>query len=772
MQNRSEGLPATVAALVAQQRAEWPLMREGYAALREIETRNITIARSNLVIQHNPRRIISTAARVDRDSIEARRCFLCAASLPPEEKGIAYESDMIILCNPFPILDNHLSIVHRRHIAQQIEGNVEILLRLARDLSPAYFVLYNGPECGASAPDHLHFQACSRTLLPVEDDLRRSISESKNDAISGDGAAVFMPNETGRSVIVFRSAEISRLARLIYGALDELSKETAKAEPMVNIICTHEEGEWRVFLFPRARHRPSYYFAEDGERLTVSPGAIDMAGVIVVPRREDFARIDASHIEQIFSEVSLSKEKVDKVIENLMIKHQSEPPAQKEPLIRVGLVTGVRAARVTLHGRFTDANGVSFTEGDYTATAENGAISLDGDKQIRARSLSLSPVKFDDCRFTVHDVVIGIDFHWERKESQSFQGTLELRASEEGLIVVNELPLEAYLISVISSEMSAYCPVELLRAHAIVARGWLLAQLQGTQNKTGDIAQRASRSTQEEIIRWYDRENHAEFDVCADDHCQRYQGISKAFSQAAFDAVSDTRGKVLMSEGEICDTRYAKSCGGRTEIYSAAWENMDVPYLSSIYDGEDDPDGYILPLSVESNAEAWIASSPEAYCNAASSELLSRILTSFDQETQNFYRWEVDYSGDELSEIIEARLGRDLGRIVALEPIERGHSGRIIRLRITGEKESFIIGKELEIRRTLARSHLYSSAFVVRSEQNPATGFIERVRLIGAGWGHGVGLCQIGAAVMADIGHSHEEILAHYFRNTRLSALY
>ncbi|MCI0488672.1 MAG: SpoIID/LytB domain-containing protein [Blastocatellia bacterium] len=461
---------------------------------------------------------------------------------------------------------------------------------------------------------------------------------------------------------------------------------------------------------------------------------------------------------------------------------------KSEPSIRVGLVTGARAARVTLQGRFTDANGKSFTEGDYTATAENGAITLYGERQVRAHSLRFSAEDFDACRFTVHDVTIGIDFHWERKESQSFQGTLELRAGEEGLIVINELPLEAYLVSVISSEMSASCPAELLRAHAIVARGWLLAQLRGSrvageqgsrgagergfEHSNASTIHHASRVTPAEIIRWYDRENHAEFDVCADDHCQRYQGISKAFSQAAFDAVRETRGKALMSEGEICDARYSKSCGGMTEVYSAAWEDRDVPYLASIYDGAGEPTGYSMPLTVESNAEVWITSSPEAYCNAASGELLARILTGFDQETQDFYRWEVSYSGDELSEIIEARLGLGLGRIIALEPLERGRSGRIIRLRISGEKESVIIGKELEIRRALARSHLYSSAFVVRSEQYPETGFIECVRLVGAGWGHGVGMCQIGAAVMADLGRGHEEILAHYFLNAKLSALY
>jgi len=319
--------------------------------------------------------------------------------------------------------------------------------------------------------------------------------------------------------------------------------------------------------------------------------------------------------------------------------------------------------------------------------------------------------------------------------------------------------------------MSASCPVELLRAHVIVSRSWLLAQLEKARDSPESVASPPNNQSGEascELIRWYDRESHADFDVCADDHCQRYQGTTKAFSEAVFQAVSDTRGDVLVFDGKICDARYSKSCGGMTERYGAAWEDMDLPYLKCIYDGPGDLQGWGLPLTSEANAERWITSSPPAYCNATDRELLSRILPGFDQETLDFYRWETAYEGDELGELISSRLRIDVGAVTDLEPLERGCSGRIIRLRVTGSRKALVIGKELLIRRALSRSHLYSSAFVVKKESGPAP----RFRLLGAGWGHGVGMCQIGAAIMADSGQSHEQILAHYFRGATLGRLY
>jgi peptidoglycan hydrolase-like amidase len=440
----------------------------------------------------------------------------------------------------------------------------------------------------------------------------------------------------------------------------------------------------------------------------------------------------------------------------------------REPELRVGLIDAVREARFTLSGRF-EAEGGTLVDGDHVAVVENATVNLAG--LPSARKITLAPADFSSCRFTVHGVKIGIDFHWERLESQQFQGKLTISAEGDRLTIINELPLESYLISVISSEMSASCPVELLRAHAIVSRSWLLSQLQ--KNPADLVKQvRGMDGSSEELIRWYDRESHKGFDVCADDHCQRYQGIGKAFSLSAFEAVRDTSGKALVYQGEICDTRYSKSCGGMTEVYRAAWEEKEVPYLSSIYDGlSETPQEYQMPLTFEENAESWITGSPPACCGMVSPELLSRIVPDFDQETSDSFRWRVHYSQDELGEILQSRYGLDFGRIRELKAIERGSSGRIIKLKINGEKRSLVIGKELEIRRALSRSHLYSSAFVVRSKNETAE-YPTEFTLIGAGWGHGVGLCQIGAAVLADRGSTHAAILSHYFKSAELISIY
>ena len=442
-----------------------------------------------------------------------------------------------------------------------------------------------------------------------------------------------------------------------------------------------------------------------------------------------------------------------------------------EPIITVGLMTGVDSSSVVLEGAFETAEGEDVPEGHYVIRRVEKTIRAEGPTIVEAPSLSLRARELESCRATLDEVVIGIDFHWQRKESQSFQGTLTFAAGPDGITIVNELPLESYLVSVISSEMSASCPPELLRAHSIVSRSWLLAQLAGDKV----AAQPAPPVDDHEIVRWYGRESHADFDVCADDHCQRYQGISKAFSRGAFDAVEATRGVTLVWGEQICDARYSKSCGGMTEEYRAAWEDKEVPYLSVVYDGPRKPTEFAMPLTDHANAEAWITSSPPAYCNAdfaESGELLTRILPGFDQETKDFYRWEVVYSQSEIGEILGRRTGIDFGRVKTLRPLERGKSGRITRLEIAGEKRSVIIGKELEIRRALSRSHLYSSAFVVRADGDRGNGCPAFFRLTGAGWGHGVGLCQIGAAVMAELGHSHKEILDHYFRGSRLRTLY
>ncbi len=451
---------------------------------------------------------------------------------------------------------------------------------------------------------------------------------------------------------------------------------------------------------------------------------------------------------------------------------------REEPSIKVGLMSGAESVRFELLGQFKTESGERVKAGAYTAALTADGIEVTGEDKITGAAIGLSPVDFASCQFKIHDVIIGINFHWQRQETQTFQGSLRILRENNSFTVINELPLEAYLISVISSEMNANCPPELLRAHAIVSRSWLLAQLVNASRiaeqevAPPNLQPDHSQDGDEELIKWYDRENHTGFDVCADDHCQRYQGISKVFSDEAIQAVQDTNGKVLVFDEEICDARYSKSCGGMSEVYRAAWEEKAVPYLTAVYDWLGDKENFPMPLTDEANAETWITSEPKAYCNTKSKALLSQILPGFDQETLDFYRWRVRYSQAELQELLRSRTGIDFGDIFSLEAIERGKSARLIKLKITGTKRTVIIGKELEIRRALSPSHLYSSAFVVKAEPNQTTEFPQTFELIGAGWGHGVGLCQIGAAVMADSGFNHEQILSHYFKSSELRSLY
>ncbi len=420
-------------------------------------------------------------------------------------------------------------------------------------------------------------------------------------------------------------------------------------------------------------------------------------------------------------------------------------------MIAVGLMEGRSAVDVELAGVFRDASGMAYKPARYRFTSE----------------VTLTPSDLASSSFALEDVTIGIGFHWERKERQVFRGALRIIKRDAGLTVVNDVPLEEYVTSVISSEMSASCPIELLKAHAVISRSWLLfpkaqpspgapAEREPVRAKPQERAAGPEQGSHaHEILRWYGREAHPDFDVCADDHCQRYQGITKAFSPEAANAVAATTGEFLRYNGMICDARFSKCCGGITERYSTAWEDQEIRYLESVYDGPEQARSYIL--------ETWIRSDPPAYCNTRDSDLLSRILPGFDRETRDFYRWRVEYSPDELADLVKSRVGVDLGPIRDIEALARGPSGRIYRLKLSGERDYLFIGKELEIRRALSRTHLYSSAFVVDKE-------LGRLVLRGAGWGHGVGLCQIGAAVMANEGRTYKEILQHYYRGTTVSA--
>ena len=373
--------------------------------------------------------------------------------------------------------------------------------------------------------------------------------------------------------------------------------------------------------------------------------------------------------------------------------------------------------------------------------------------------------------FTLEDVTIGVNVHWERKEAQTFLGKLRFIVEDNNICAINELPVETYLTSVISSEMRATSSLELLKAHAVISRSWLLAQMEQRKAENNNVEKQPSFfKTNEEIVRWYDREDHKRFDVCADDHCQRYQGITKAANKHVVEAIQQTAGEILTSHGEICDARYSKCCGGAVEEFQYCWENIKKPYLQALPDTL--PDSTPLPdLTDEAVARQWILSSPDAFCNTTDQKVLSQVLNDFDQETTDFYRWSQTYSQAEVKQLLEEKLEVQFGDIIDLIPLERGKSGRIYRLKIVGKERTLIIGKELEIRRALSKSHLYSSAFIVE-KADIKDGVPQKFIIKGAGWGHGVGLCQIGAAMMGKQGYRYEEILLHYYKGAEITKAY
>ena len=373
--------------------------------------------------------------------------------------------------------------------------------------------------------------------------------------------------------------------------------------------------------------------------------------------------------------------------------------------------------------------------------------------------------------FTLEDVTIGLNFHWERKEAQTFLGKLRFIVQDNNICAINELPVETYLTSVISSEMRATSSLELLKAHAVISRSWLLTQMEQRKAENNNVEKQLSFfKTDEEIVRWYDREDHKRFDVCADDHCQRYQGITKAANKHVVEAIQQTAGEILTSHGEICDARYSKCCGGAVEEFQYCWENIKKPYLQALPDTL--PDTTPLPdLTDEAVARQWILSSPDAFCNTTDQKVLSQVLNDFDQETTDFYRWSQTYSQAEVKQLLEEKLEVQFGDIIDLVPLSRGKSGRIYRLKIVGKERTLIIGKELEIRRALSKSHLYSSVFIVE-KADIKDGVPQKFIIKGAGWGHGVGLCQIGAAMMGKQGYRYEEILLHYYKGAEITKAY
>ncbi|GHS91329.1 amidase [Bacteroidia bacterium] len=443
------------------------------------------------------------------------------------------------------------------------------------------------------------------------------------------------------------------------------------------------------------------------------------------------------------------------------------------PSIEVGIISS-ESIEFQLNGRFRQAMGeeTENVKGTATVTGDSSFTFHLGDKQQTFDDfVLLEPVNENGADFELHHVIIGVQFHWEREETQRFKGKLKIYVEDGMLTAVNILSLEDYLLSVISSEMSAASSLELLKAHAIISRSWLLAQIEkGKKLKSYGKYQTFIRN-EEGYTRWYDREDHGRFDVCADDHCQRYQGITKVSSKQVYEALQETSGEVLMYDEAVCDARFYKCCGGITEKFENVWEPINHPYLTKVIDNSAAPGNYDTDLTKEENAWKWILSSPPAFCNTHDKEVLTQVLNDYDYETQDFYRWEVMLAQAQIKDLLFHKVGIDVGDVLDLIPVERGVSGRLIRLKIVGSKQTIVIGKELEIRKALSESHLYSSAFVVEKIQNNDP-IPEKFVLKGAGWGHGVGLCQIGAAIMGANGYSNREILTHYFPHAEIKKIY
>ena len=762
----------------------WDFARKSYEDLDKVQTRELTIhnpeggtegkrglVENLLAVQWNPARIVSTGASIAAKDIQERPCFLCDHNRPKEQHALKMEKHYQILVNPYPILPQHFTIPSRRHTPQSIWTHFGTMRHMAWTM-PGQIVFYNGPMCGASCPDHMHLQAGQRGIVPIERDwkiyenyLRKIYPLTGAQAVSmqeagntSDTCGLFLLEGYVCPVFVIRSMPTetdSILCQRLYRALPIIGEES---EPRINLISWRQEGgigredEIVTLIFPRKKHRPDCYYAEGEGKLVVSPGALDMGGLLITPREEDFRKVTPEWFAGILKEVTMTEEEILPIIEELTDAPKEEEKKQEEENapseetlpgyemaeeteVSVGVMSDTKIC-FCINGEYT-AKGQTIS-GEQEVVLEDGSIRWNGQLY---RNLTFRPATNEDGAepsFTLHNVTIGIQFHWERQEAQTFQGTLRLVVHEDKIVAINVLSVEDYLTSVISSEMNADCPMEFLKAAAVISRSWLLAQIQ-KRKSLGEKHQAffAFTKTDKEIVRWHDREDHTIFDVCADDHCQRYQGITRATNAQAREAVASTRGEVLMYEGEICDARFSKCCGGRTEEFQYAWENIHKPYLQSI----EDP-----------------------YCNTNDKELLARVLNTYDQETTDFYNWEVDLKQEEIGELLKERFGIDFGQVLELVPIERGPGGHLSKLKIVGTEHTMTIGKELEIRRALSETHLLSSAFEASpyyndGEEIPA-GFI----LNGRGWGHGVGMCQIGAAVMGQQGHPYQDILKFYYR--------
>lgn len=749
----------------------WTDARHRFRDLKHVETRQFS---DQLKLQWNPARIVSTGAKIDKKTLGERPCFLCDKNRPKEQMSKQIDEKFHLLVNPFPILPVHFTIPARKHQPQLIYKNYGEMHRFI-SLHSDLMVFYNGPKCGASAPDHLHFQAGTNGILPLQTNWQR-LSRNLTDIISlNDEEKISVVRDfiVPAFVIISKSAESDEaLFRRLYKAMPQRGDET---EPMMNIISWRKGEEFISVVIPREKHRPEAYFAEGDAQFVVSPGALDMSGLIITPREEDFRKLTEEKALSLLQECGVSEEKMNAIIAKLKASKDAEDAAEasstlynkgKQPDVTVGIVSAQKI-HFSLNKPYL-AKGKKVL-GEQVVEFSEGGVLWNGNQYSQ---LTFHP-QSADASFSLSDVTIGVNFHWERKETQTFLGTLRFVVESDKIVAINELPVEKYLESVISSEMSATSSLELLKAHAVISRSWLLAQMK----KRREVAESGNNffsftKKEDMLIRWYDREDHTLFDVCADDHCQRYQGITKETSPHVAEAIRQTKGQILMDGEEICDARFSKCCGGITEEFQYCWEDTPKTYLTAVRDIALGVEHTLPNLTNEEEAEKWIRFNPPAFCNTQDKKILSEVLNDYDQETVNFYRWKETLSQEKLQQLIADKLKMDLGAILDMKAVERGKSGRISKLQIIGTEKTFTIGKELEIRRTLSDSHLLSSAFVVDKYDKDEQGVPQRFELIGAGWGHGVGLCQIGAAVMGEQGYHYDAILLHYYQGAEIKKLY
>lgn len=722
---------------VKDQLSVWPLAAENYRSLKKAGSKVLSIGGLPVTVQLNPCRRISSEASLDKESINRRPCFLCPENRPAEQTNMEFEGRKgrryRVTLNPYPIFPSHLVISSFEHTPQSIWHRYQDLLDFVRE-NNEYLGFYNGPESGASAPDHMHFQACPQGLTPLQnrvDELLAAGDDKTLDYLTNvKEARLFHLNEYARGVFVLCGATAKSTAKLFYRLLDCAPVPDGSSEPKMNIIAWCHEGEYRTAVIFRERHRPHNYSSSGADHLAMSPGCADLAGVYVTTREEDFDKLDAGLLSQVVREVAASEETEKEIIWRL---------TRSQRRLEVGIMSGSEIKFEII----SDGAGRQKVEYSQGRISYNGALydELVFEAQTEA-------TMFAEPSFILYGVTIGVDFHWERKVTQKFAGTLKFIVDGGKVTAVNIVGVEDYLLSVISSEMKASAGLEFLKAHAVISRSWVMAQVEHRQShvsRTPGPSCPVSEPVEgaEEYIKWFDHDDHTLFDVCADDHCQRYQGLTMAVGDTVRKAVDQTWGLVLTSEGKICDARFSKCCGGRMELFSTCWEDKDYPYLQPLPDTADCVEG------------------GDVFCDTKDEKILSQVLNDYDLETRDFYRWRTEYSRTEVSDLVRRRSGMDFGTIRDLVPVERGPSGRLKRLKVVGDKKTMIIGKELIIRRWLSDSHLKSSAFEVHWDGDHLT-------LDGSGWGHGVGLCQIGAAVMAAKGYTFDRILLHYYPGSTL----